>query len=205
MTTAKEHWEKVYTTLQSHEVSWTQEVPKPSLDLIHHLHLSPAAQIIDVGGGDSRLVDFLLEKGYKNITVLDIAASALNKAKERLGDKAAGVNWVVQDITRYEPHTVFDCWHDRATFHFLTTQEQIDSYLHLLRNHVKKEGYVVLGTFSDKGPEKCSGLPVNRYSADTLTALLQETFENVQCITEDHITPFHTQQNFLFCCFKKKA
>ncbi|RTL48271.1 MAG: methyltransferase domain-containing protein [Sphingobacteriales bacterium] len=197
----QKHWDTVYQTKQPHEVSWTQEVPKTSLDFIHSFGVPKTAKMIDIGGGDSNLVDYLLEEGFENITVLDISAQALEKAKKRLGDKAQKINWVVSDITAFKPDTTFDIWHDRATFHFLTTAEQVARYLETARTSVS--GYMTIGTFSDKGPEKCSGLPIKQYSEAALTAELQNGFDKIRCITEDHITPFHTKQNFLFCSFKR--
>jgi SAM-dependent methyltransferase len=197
----KKHWETVYKTKDPNQVSWTQDVPKTSLDFIHSFGLTKAAKIIDIGGGDSKLVDYLLDEGFENITVLDISAQALDKAKKRLGKKAEKINWVVSDITEYKPKQTFDIWHDRATFHFLTTSEQITKYMDTARNSVT--GFLTIGTFSDNGPEKCSGLQIKQYSEEKLTAELQNGFDKLRCITEDHKTPFDTTQNFLFCSFKK--
>lgn len=160
-----------------------------------------SAKIIDVGGGDSRLVDFLLDEGFENLTVLDISAKVLERAKKRLGKKAKNVNWVVSDVTDYQPETVFDVWHDRATFHFLTTTEEIAAYLGVAEKAVA--GFMTIGTFSDTGPKKCSGLNIKQYSESELQAQLDGEFEKVRCITEDHQTPFGTTQNFLFCSFKR--
>jgi trans-aconitate methyltransferase len=201
METKKEHWEKVYSSKQPHEVSWTEELPKTSLEFVHSFNLPKTASIIDVGAGDSKLVDYLLSEGYENITVLDISEKALDKAKQRLGDKAAKVKWVVCDITEFHPTATYDLWHDRATFHFLTTNDEIKTYLSTARQAVK--GFLTIGTFSDKGPEKCSGLKVHQYSEEELQQQLANGFKKIKCLTEDHITPFHTKQNFLFCSFKK--
>ncbi len=197
----KNHWEKVYETKQPNEVSWTQGIPQTSLDFIHSLKLPKSAKIIDVGGGDSRLVDFLIDEGFENITVLDISDKALERAKKRLGKKAKNVNWVVSDVTDYEPETYFDVWHDRATFHFLTTTEEISAYINLARKAVK--GFMTIGTFSENGPQKCSGLDIKQYSELELQEQLDGGFEKIKCITEDHQTPFGTTQNFLFCSFKR--
>lgn len=197
----KKHWETVYETKEPDEVSWTQGIPQTSLNFIHSFKLPKSAKIIDVGGGDSRLVDFLIDEGYENVTVLDISAKALKRAKKRLGDKAKKVNWVVSDITDYEPKTVFDVWHDRATFHFLTTTEEITAYLNLVRKAVA--GFMTIGTFSKEGPRKCSGLNIKQYSESELQAQLDGGFEKIKCITEDHLTPFGTTQNFLFCSFRR--
>lgn len=201
MTTRKEHWEKVYSTRQSHEVSWTQDLPKTSLDFIHGFHLAKTASIIDVGGGDSRLVDYLLEEGYENISVLDISELALERAKQRLKSNAEKVHWIVSDITQFDPTNVYDCWHDRATFHFLTSSTDINTYLHSARRAVAK--FMVIGTFSDQGPKKCSMLDVHQYTEDELQKQLANGFEKLKCITEDHTTPFNTTQNFLFCSFRR--
>lgn len=198
----KNHWETVYETKNPNQVSWTQEIPKTSLEFIHSFELNKTAKIIDVGGGDSKLVDYLLDEGFENITVLDISEKALAKAQKRLGDKATKVNWVVSDITEYKPETTFDVWHDRATFHFLTTTEQIEKYMIIARNSVK--GYLIIGTFSENGPTKCSGLKIKQYSQKELTAEFKNGFDKIRCVTEDHKTPFDTTQNFLFCSFKKQ-
>lgn len=196
------HWEKVYQTQQSSEVSWSQVVPKTSLDFIHSFKLDKSAAIIDVGGGDSRLVDHLLDEGFENITVLDISEKALERVKNRLGEKSSKVKWVVSDVTAFKPTETYDVWHDRATFHFLTTALQITKYLETARNVVK--GYLIIGTFSDKGPKKCSGLDIKRYNEEQLQLQLSDGFKKIKCITEDHITPSHTSQNFLFCSFKRQ-
>jgi len=200
-TTRKNHWETVYETKNPDQVSWTQDIPKTSLEFIHSFGLAKTAKIIDIGGGDSKLVDYLLEEGFENITVLDISEKALDKAKQRLGQKAQKINWVISDITEFQPDTVFDIWHDRATFHFLTTAEQIAKYMSIARNAVS--GFLTIGTFSDDGPEKCSGLLIKQYSEEKLTTELQNGFDKIRCIMEDHITPFKTTQNFLFCSFKR--
>jgi len=201
-TSGKKHWETVYATKGPDQVSWTQQVPKTSLDFIHSFGLDKTARIIDVGGGDSRLVDYLLDEGYEHITVLDISATALEKAKLRLGNNAAQVNWVVSDITEFVPVHSYDIWHDRATFHFLTTEEQVSKYLDIARESVN--GYMTIGTFSTDGPEKCSGLAIKQYDEQMLTKELEDGFKKLKCITEDHTTPFDTIQNFLFCSFKRQ-
>ena len=198
----KKHWESVYETKNPDQVSWTQETPKTSLEFIHSFGLNKNSKIIDVGGGDSKLVDHLLEEGFNNITVLDISERAIAKAKNRLGKKANKVNWIVSDITEFEPHSSFDVWHDRATFHFLTTDQQIKKYIKIATKCVS--GYLIIGTFSQNGPKKCSGLDIKQYDEDELTMELKNGFDKIQCVTEDHLTPFNTTQNFLFCSFKKQ-
>ncbi|MFM2225321.1 MAG: hypothetical protein RJA07_1523 [Bacteroidota bacterium] len=201
MNSKKEHWEKVYATKQPNEVSWTQEIPTTSLNFVHSFNLPKTAAIIDIGGGDSKLVDYLLEEGFENISVLDISAHAIERAKQRLGNKAQKVNWIVSDVTEFKPTATYDCWHDRATFHFLTTSTEIETYLTIAKKAIK--GFMAIGTFSDSGPKKCSMLDVHQYTEDELQQQLQDGFEKIKCVTEDHITPFDTAQNFLFCSFKR--
>ncbi len=198
---SKLHWDLVYETRNPDQLSWTEEIPKTSLYFIHSFGLSKTSKIIDIGGGDSRLVDYLIAEGFENITVLDISAKALEKTKKRLGEKAQKINWVVSDITEFSPDSTFDIWHDRATFHFLTVDIQISKYLDTARKFVT--GYLIIGTFSEQGPEKCSGLKVKKYSEEKLGFELQNGFQKIRCVTEDHKTPFHTNQNFLFCSFKR--
>lgn len=196
------YWDNVYNTKSADQMSWTQEIPKMSLDLIQSFHLDKTAKIIDIGGGDSNLVDHLIEAGFENITVLDISAKALENAQKRLGEKAANITWIVSDITEFKPAINYDMWHDRATFHFLTTGEQVGKYLKTVKKHVS--GYVVIGTFSDSGPAKCSGLDVKGYNEQTLTEALSDGFDRLDCLTENHITPFGTAQHFLYCNFKRR-
>jgi 2-polyprenyl-3-methyl-5-hydroxy-6-metoxy-1,4-benzoquinol methylase len=201
--TMKEHWEKVYRDKRHSEVSWWQDNPKTSLDFIHSFNITKAAQIIDIGGGDSRLVDCLLDEGFGDITVLDISEAAIERAKFRLGDRAQQIHWVVSDVNDFQSEKMFDVWHDRATFHFLTAQTPIEQYTSIAQQSVKLGGYLILGTFSSSGPRTCSGLPVHQYDARSLTSELRNGFDKIKCITEDHITPFKTKQNFLFCSFQR--
>lgn len=201
----KSHWENVFATKNPNEVSWTQKYPKTSMDYLESLNLSKTANIIDIGGGDSNLVDALLEKGYVNVWVLDISEFALERAKKRLGDKANSVHWIVSDITEFKSEVAFDFWHDRAVFHFLTEQESIDKYLAIINNAIADNGNFLLGTFSENGPLKCSGLEIKQYSENTMKQTFSENFEAVKCFTENHKTPFDTVQNFQFCGFKKKS
>ncbi len=202
-TDLKKHWETVYETKNPDQVSWTQAVPKTSLDFIHSFGLTKSARIIDIGGGESNLADYLLSEGYEHITVLDISEKALEKAKKRLGHKAKKINWVVSDITEFTPDTSFDIWHDRATFHFLTTAEQVEKYMTIVKKSVN--GFLTIGTFSMDGPTTCSGLTIKRYSETTLTDEVQKDFDKIRCISEDHTTPFNTVQNFMFCSFKRQV
>lgn len=198
----KNHWDTVYATKNPNEVSWTQDKPQTSLDLIHSAGLGKDARIIDIGGGDSNLVDFLLDEGYQNITILDISAKALEKARARLGNKAEKVKWIVSDITEFKPEENYDIWHDRAAFHFLTSPEQVSKYVDIAEKNCK--GFLIIGTFSKNGPEKCSGLEIRQYDSESLSKVFEPAFERIKYLTEDHTTPFGTIQNFVFCGFKKK-
>ncbi len=199
----KNHWDKIYLTKKPDEMGWTQDIPRASLALILSAHLDMQARIIDIGGGNSKLVDFLLDFGYKNITVLDISEQALIIAQHRLGARADNVKWIVSDITDFRSDVTYDFWHDRATFHFLTSESQIINYISLALHAVKKDGLISIGTFSMIGPTKCSGLDIKQYSEETLTARFQNGFEKVKCVIEDHTTPFNTTQNYLYCLFKR--
>lgn len=203
MNDRRSHWEQVFGTKQPHEVSWTQDVPQTSLDFIHGLNLPKDAAIIDIGGGDSKLVDYLLREGFTALTVLDISETAIERAKARLGADAAKVNWIVSDILTFQPPRHYDLWHDRAAFHFLTSQPEVDTYLAIARQAINK--YLIMGTFSDLGPLKCSMLEVHRYSDIELEQTLDRDFKKIKCINTDHITPFQTIQNFTFCSFRRRA
>lgn len=201
----QQHWDKVYNTKAEDEVSWFQSYPKTSIEFVELFDLPPDANIIDVGGGDSHFVDVLLDKGYKNIWILDISAKAIEKTMQRLGERASEVHWIVSDITMFESPIQFDLWHDRAAFHFLTTEDKIDKYVSIAESAIKKGGYLILGTFSENGPKKCSGLEIKQYSEDSLSTRFEIAFDKIKCIYEDHQTPFNTFQNFLFCSFKKRT
>ncbi len=201
----KEHWEKIYSTKQENEVSWFQQYPKTSMDFVKLFDLKRDSKIIDVGGGDSHFVDALLEAGFTNITVLDISAKAIERAKIRIGTKANLVKWIVADVTKFVPAETYDFWHDRAAFHFLINESDADDYVEIANKGVKQNGILVLGTFSVNGPKKCSGLDIKQYSEESMSAKFEKYFDRVKCITEDHQTPFNTTQNFLFCSFMPKA
>lgn len=204
MSDIRQHWENVFATKAANEVSWFQNYPETSVHFIESFHLPLHANIIDVGGGDSCLADVLLEKGYQNIYVLDISANALERAKARLGDKARKINWIVSDVLDFVPPVQFDCWHDRAAFHFLTTTEKINRYISISENAVRKNGHLVIGTFSQSGPLKCSGLEIMQYSAASMSARFNQNFERIKCVEETHHTPFNTTQAFIFCSFVRK-
>ncbi|WP_343634186.1 class I SAM-dependent methyltransferase [Fluviicola sp.] len=200
----KEHWENVYATKELHEVSWYQPKPETSLQFIEKANLSEDAKIIDVGGGDSFLLDHLLELGYTNITVVDISGKALERARKRLGEKADSVKWIEADVLDMELEDTYDLWHDRAVFHFVTDQKDIQKYISQLERYIRKEGTLVLGTFSENGPLKCSGIEIRQYSETSLDLVTGNSFEKTGCLTVDHQTPFDTRQNFIFCSFRKR-
>lgn len=198
----KEHWEKIYQTKELKEVSWYQPVPETSLEILKGLELSESAKIIDVGGGDSFLVDHLLEMNFQDLTVLDISARAIERAKERLGANGDKVKWIVADVVTLDHDEEFDVWHDRAAFHFLTDKVEISKYIKTASKNLKPGGILIIGTFSDSGPDKCSGIRVQKYSEASMTAVLEKFFEKICCFQIDHTTPFDTNQNFTFCIFR---
>lgn len=202
-TDKKQHWENIYENRAPDEVSWYQATPSTSLDFVRRLKLPKSANIIDVGGGESFLIDYLLEKGFENITMLDISDAAIRHARQRVGGQAKQVNWLVTDVLEYEPEVQYDFWHDRATFHFLTNEEDIQKYVALVYRAVRSKGHLVIGTFSDAGPQRCSGLEIHQYSEQLMERQFSPYFRKVESRRIDHVTPFNTVQNFLFCCFQK--
>ena len=199
----KKHWENIYQTKELKEVSWFQPTPVSSLAFFKQFNVSTEAKVIDIGGGDSFLVDHLIQLGYKDISVLDISASAIERAKKRLGDKADKVKWIVEDVTKFEPTENYDFWHDRAAFHFLTDEQEISNYIVMAQQNISPSGILVIGTFSELGPKKCSGIEIKQYSEFTMTDRLKNYFEKIKCVTVDHKTPSDTIQNFIFCSFRK--
>lgn len=199
----KKHWEEIYRTKQFNEVSWFQSTPETSLDFFKYFDLQQNAKIIDIGGGDSFLVDHLLAMGYQDITVLDISEASIDRAKLRLGNRAEKVKWIIEDIATFNPTEKYDFWHDRATFHFLTNEKEISNYVETARQNINSKGILVIGTFSEQGPKKCSGIEIKQYSETTMADLLKPFFDKVKCITVDHKTPFDTIQNFVYCSFRK--
>lgn len=198
----KNHWENVYETKNSNEVSWTQEIPETSLELIQNAAADKTSKIIDIGGGDGTLIDFLLERGFESLSILDISSKVLQKAKKRLGSKAEHVQFITSDIREFETEATYEIWHDRATFHFLTEENDIKKYVDIVKNAVSHT--MIIGAFSFEGPQKCSGLPIVQYDAERLQNVFLEDFELIRSFKQNHITPFNTVQNFIFCQFKKK-
>lgn len=200
----KEHWEKVFETKAETEVSWYQKTPQTSLSFASKLAIPKEAKIIDIGGGDSYLVDALLEHGFTNITVLDISAKAIERLKNRLGDVSNKVTFVVSDVLDFEPKETYDLWHDRASFHFQTDANHIEKYATIVSRAMSENGHLVIGTFSENGPLKCSGLEITQYSESKMKTVFESNFEFLDSMTENHTTPFDTIQNFIFCSFKRK-
>lgn len=197
------HWENIYKTKQVNEVGWYQPVPLTSLQFLEQFNIPVTAKIIDVGGGDSFFVDHLLDLGYQDITVLDISEMAILRAKERLGDAAEKVKWLVADAANFKPAEKYDFWHDRAAFHFLTRDSEVESYIDTVQHSMNPEGILIIGTFSINGPKKCSGIDIRQYSEASMVAQLKKYFHKVKCFTIDHITPSGTKQNYIFCSFRK--
>ena len=203
MSDKKQHWENVYDTKNDNEVSWYQENPTTSLNVITGIDLSKDAVIIDVGGGNSNLVGELQKQSFTNLSVLDISKKGLDRTKAKLGEKGEKIQWIVSDIIDFQPNQQYDVWHDRAVFHFLTVSEDITSYINLVSKSIKKGGYFILATFSKSGPLKCSGLDILQYNKEALLNYFSEAFHLINSFEEVHQTPFDTEQNFIYNIFQK--
>jgi trans-aconitate methyltransferase len=198
------HWESVYATKGESEVSWFQETPALSLELIRFIGAIRSSGIIDIGGGASRLADGLVSQGFEDVTVLDLSAAALASARSRMGDKANRVTWIAADVTIWEPSRTYDVWHDRAAFHFLTDPEDQAAYVARLRRALRPGGHAIIGTFALDGPERCSGLVVSRHDAGSLAATLGGGFELINTRRHEHLTPWGTPQRFQFSTFRRE-
>jgi 2-polyprenyl-3-methyl-5-hydroxy-6-metoxy-1,4-benzoquinol methylase len=198
------HWQNVYATRAEKEVSWFQENPAPSLDLIAATGIRIDADIIDIGGGASRLVDSLLERGFHRVAILDLSANALDEAKKRLGRRADGVDWIAADVTTWQPSGTYDLWHDRATFHFLTEVADRDAYVVRLKKAVRAGGNVIIATFAPDGPGSCSGLPIVRYDPEAVASALGPQFDLIDSKRHDHATPGGNTQRFQFSRFLRR-
>jgi len=201
----KQHWERVYKKNKPDELGWYQDYPETSLKLITATGVGVDSDIIDVGGGTSKLIGTLLDQGYKRLTVLDISGSSIEKVKINLGEKSNRINWIEADVTKYSFMEQYDIWHDRAVFHFLTEAKDRKGYINALNKTLKLNGHLIIATFALKGPPKCSGLPVTRYSPETLQNELGDNFKLVKAIVEGHVTPSGVRQKFIFCRFIKQA
>jgi len=199
----KEYWENIFHKKNFNEVSWYQENPKTSVNLILSTNIGEKANIIDVGAGDSNLVDKLISLNFKNISVLDISSKALEKSRKRLKESAKIVKWISSDIRKFNTGDRFDIWHDRALFHFLTSKKDIKKYAKIVKKLLKPEGYLIIGTFSVKGPKMCSGLDVKRYSKNSMKKIFNNGFKHIKSLEEIHHTPFKTTQCFIYNVFKK--
>jgi len=201
----KSHWEGVYSDKNSTEVSWYQEVPDKSLALVVSTGTSQKDAILDVGGGASTLVDHLLDAGYVDITVLDLASKAFDQSRQRLGERASAASWVLSDITRFEPQRKYQLWHDRAVLHFLTDPADRRRYVSVLKQALDPGGHVVIAAFGPEGPLKCSGLEIRRYTIEMLAKLLGPEFELQSHELENHQTPMGARQQFLYSCWTKRG
>lgn len=201
----QEHWTRVYEEKDPTSVSWYQSEPEPSLRALDRMGAQPSSSLIDMGGGASTLVDALLTRGWRDITVLDIASSALETAKARLGSSADQVTWQVADVTEWHPARKYDVWHDRAVFHFLVQPEKREAYRRALAEGLSPGGLLIIATFALDGPERCSGLPVERYDAEKLARELGPSFRLIEAWREDHVTPTGARQSFNWCAFRSAA
>lgn len=201
----RQHWEAVYTAKPFTEVSWYQEIPATSLRLVDAAGAGPKDAIVDIGGGASTLVDHLLDRGFGDLTVLDISAHALEQARNRLGNRASRVAWEQADVTSFAPRRSYDLWHDRAVLHFLTGEADRRRYVDVLERALAPGGHLVVGTFGPEGPEKCSGLDVRRYSVEMMAELLGPGFELQRDEIDTHETPWGAPQQFLFTLWLRKA
>ena len=200
------HWENIYSTKAIHDVSWFQKHARCSLDLIGRTQISPDARIIDVGSGASILISELIARGYKNLTVLDISSAAIAAAQKQLGSTASGVHWIHCDVTKVKiSNHSYDLWHDRAAFHFLTEENDRAAYIKSVSDAVKPGGHLILATFAEDGPLKCSGLQIVRYSPQDLRAQFDGAFSFVEHQYQEHATPFGTVQRFVYCHFQRRS
>lgn len=200
---AHEHWTRVYQKKSASAVSWYQAEPEPSLRALVRFGAQPSSALIDIGGGASNLVDALLRRGWRDITVLDIAEAALAATKERIGTNAKKVHWEVADITEWQPSRRYEVWHDRAVFHFLIGSEQREAYRRALLAGLAEGGLLIMATFALDGPERCSGLPVQRYDPSSLTKELGPGFGLLDGWREEHVTPSGSTQRFNWCAFRR--
>ena len=200
-----EHWEKIYKEKSPLDVSWYQNKPSISLSIVNKLPMDKDDNIIDVGGGASTFVDYLLEEGFKNISVLDLSSNALILAKTRLGEKSQLVNWQIADVTQFSPEKTYSLWHDRAVFHFLTEKSEREKYKEVLASAIKVGGYVIIAAFAIGGPTKCSGLDIVQYDAEKIKQELGSDFTLIDEKSELHITPAGREQLFGYYVFSKNA
>lgn len=199
----KQHWDSIYKKNKPDELSWYQDYPQLSLKLIGKTGVGLDAEIIDIGGGTSKLIGILVDQGFRKLTVLDISSESIEKAKSQFGDKSKQITWIEEDITSFNPPHSFDIWHDRAVFHFLTNINDRKKYIESVIRAVNSGGHMIISTFGLEGPPKCSGIKVVRYSAESLSEEFGNNFRLVESFSEVHDTPSKVQQNFIYCRFKK--
>jgi 2-polyprenyl-3-methyl-5-hydroxy-6-metoxy-1,4-benzoquinol methylase len=199
----RQHWEDLYNERGEFQVSWFEDAPTISLELLRGIGAAPGSRIIDIGGGAARLVDALVRMNYDAVTVLDVSAEALSIARARLGEQAASVTWITADVTQWQPRQNYDVWHDRAAFHFLTEAAERAAYVGCLTKALPPGGHAIIGTFATDGPERCSGLPVARYDAESLSCTLGRSFALIETRRHDHTTPTGGIQRFLFSVFRR--
>lgn len=200
----KEHWENIYANKGDQDVSWYQAIPTTSIQLIeNHLH-QKEKPVIDIGGGNSNLTSELTKKGFSKLNVLDISKNALERTSKKLGEKSNQINWINSNVLELKSDIKYSLWHDRAVFHFLTTQQEKEAYKQVLLNLLDQNGIFILSTFSKSGPLKCSGLNISQYDIEDFNELFSDSFELIETFTEDHTTPFDTTQNFIYSVWRKK-
>jgi SAM-dependent methyltransferase len=202
---ARGHWQDVYATKPETGVSWYQETPSPSLELLRAIGATPETSVIDIGGGASVLADRLLALGYRDLAVLDMSDAALAAARRRIGSDAARIDWIAADVTTWRPTRLYEVWHDRAAFHFLTDSKAREAYVERLRSALRAGGHAIIGTFAPDGPERCSGLPVCRHDAGSLAVALGPCFRIINSRRHDHVTPWGAVQHFHFGTFRREA
>lgn len=200
---SQEHWQQIYSSKAADEVSWFQREPEMSLRLIEK-YSSPSSHVIDVGAGESLLVDQLMSCGYRELIVMDISSSALLDVKSRLGTNADGVQFEVADVRHWQSSQTFDVWHDRAVFHFMNSDEEVASYAKTLQKSISTGGIAIIGTFAEDGPTQCSGLDVRRYSSDQLEAVFSGEFSLIETDSEEHVTPWGSNQHFTWVVLRRK-
>ena len=201
----REHWDNVYSSKRPEDVSWFQPHAKPSLDALARLGATPDQSLIDIGGGASSLTAKLAEAGWSDLAVLDISQAALDHSRSAMGKKAARVDWIVADVTKWQPERQYDVWHDRAVFHFLTEAGRREAYLRAVSQGLAEGGLLIIATFALDGPERCSGLPVQRYDAQALSQELGDGLRLMEHWREEHATPWNARQAFIWAAFRKET
>ncbi|MFA4835625.1 MAG: class I SAM-dependent methyltransferase [Dehalococcoidia bacterium] len=200
----KSHWENIYQHNDPSKVGWYRLHLEKSLQLIAEAGLEKTAEIADIGGGASTLADDLLDRGFANVTVLDLSSHAIDKARQRLGNRSGAVTWMEADVTKDSlPHNRYELWHDRAVFHFLTSPEDRSSYVAAVKESLKPNGHLIIATFSPEAPPRCSGLEVVRYTTASLVREFEGSFYLIRSLEQEHVTPSGVRQPYIYCHFRK--